>query len=52
MDEPEADDKVVTLNDIKVAIDPNIEMYTDGLVLEFNEEMNSLVLSGNESDCC
>ena len=43
---------VVTINEIQVAIDPDIEPYTDGLTLDFNQEANGLVLLGNESNCC
>ncbi|WP_180954855.1 MULTISPECIES: hypothetical protein [Bacillus] len=52
LDEPDKDDKVVTINGIHVAIDPNIEPYTESLTLEINQEKNGLVLLGNESDCC
>ncbi|PWW32600.1 hypothetical protein DFO73_101865 [Cytobacillus oceanisediminis] len=52
LDEPEENDKVVTINDIKVAIDSDIESVTENLVLDFNKEANGLVLLGNESDCC
>lgn len=52
LDEPENNDKIVTINEIQVAIDPDIESFTDGLTLEFNQEANGLVLSGNESSCC
>lgn len=40
------------INEVKVAIDPQIEPYTEGLTLDFNQEANGLVLLGNESDCC
>ncbi len=52
LDEPGENDKVITINEILVAIDPNIESYTDNLVLEFDQESNGLVLLGNEADCC
>lgn len=52
LDEPEAEDKIVTINEIQVAIDPNIEAHTDDLKLILNEETNGLELVGNESDCC
>jgi Fe-S cluster assembly iron-binding protein IscA len=52
LDEPEADDKLVIINEVQVAIDPQIEPYTEGLTLDFNKEVNGLVLLGNESDCC
>ena len=40
------------MNQIQVAVDPNIEGHIEGLVLDLNEEGNSLILKGNESDCC
>jgi Fe-S cluster assembly iron-binding protein IscA len=52
LDEPEENDKVVTINEIQVAIDADIEPFTSDLTLEFNKEANGLVLLGNESDCC
>ncbi|MEH6908602.1 MULTISPECIES: iron-sulfur cluster biosynthesis family protein [Neobacillus] len=52
MDKPDDNDKVVTINEIQVAIDPDIEPYTEGLTLDFNQEANGLVLVGNESNCC
>ena len=52
LDEPEAEDKVITINEIQVAIDPNIESYTEALVLDLDKQMNGLVLRGNDSDCC
>jgi len=52
LDEPDDNDKVITINEIQVAIDPDIEPYTGDLTLEFNQEANGLVLLGNESNCC
>lgn len=52
LDEPEKDDKVVTINDIQVAIDEMIEDHIEGLILGLNEERTAFVLVGNESDCC
>jgi Fe-S cluster assembly iron-binding protein IscA len=52
LDEPDQKDEVVMINEIKVAIDPEIEPHTNGLTLDYNQEGNSLVLLGNESDCC
>ena len=52
LDEPDENDKVVTINEILVAIDTNIEPYTDNLILDYSQEANGLVLLGNESDCC
>ena len=52
LDEPEKNDMVVTINEITVAIEAEIESYTNDLTLDFNQEVNGLVLLGNESDCC
>jgi Fe-S cluster assembly iron-binding protein IscA len=52
LDEPESEDIVSTINEIQVAIEPNIEAHAQGLTLEFNKDANGLVLIGNESDCC
>ena len=52
LDEPAENDEVVNINEIQVAIDPDIEPYTENLTLDFSEEANGLVLLGNESDCC
>ena len=52
LDEPEKNDRVVTINEIAVAIEAEIEPYTNDLTLDFNQEVNGLVLLGNESDCC
>jgi Fe-S cluster assembly iron-binding protein IscA len=50
LDEPEANDKIVTINEIRVAVDPNIEPYTETLTLDYLN--GGLALLGNESDCC
>lgn len=55
LDEAKADDKVETLNTIKVAIDPKIESMTTDLVLDVQEgpQGKGLVLLGmKDSDCC
>jgi HesB-like selenoprotein len=52
LDEPDEKDKVVTINEVLVAIDPDIEPYTENLTLDFSQEANGLVLLGNESNCC
>jgi Fe-S cluster assembly iron-binding protein IscA len=52
LDEPDEKDKVITINEVLVAIDPDIESYTENLTLDFSHEANGLVLLGNESDCC
>ena len=52
LEEPTKNDQVVAINEITVAIDPDIEPYTENLTLDFNQEANGLVLLGNESNCC
>jgi Fe-S cluster assembly iron-binding protein IscA len=52
LDEPDKNDVVVTINDIQVAIDPDVEPYTEGLTLDYDQENNGLMLVGNESSCC
>ncbi len=48
LDEPDENDIVVTINEIMVAIDSDIEPYTGELTLEFDQERNGLVLLGND----
>jgi Fe-S cluster assembly iron-binding protein IscA len=48
LDEPEENDKVMTINEITVAIDSDIEPYTGDLSLEFDQARNGLVLRGND----
>lgn len=52
LEEPAENDQVVAINEITVAIDPDIEPYTENLTLDFNQEANGLVLLGNENNCC
>lgn len=52
LDEPEDNDNVVTINEIQVAIDPDIEAHIQNSTIDFNQESNGLVLLGNESTCC
>jgi iron-sulfur cluster insertion protein len=52
LDEPNQNDVVVTINEIQVAIDPDIEPFTESLTLEFDKENNGLMLVGNENSCC
>ncbi|MCM3767648.1 hypothetical protein [Neobacillus niacini] len=52
LDEPDEKDIVVTVNEVLVAIDPDVEPYTENLTMDFNQEANGLVLLGNESNCC
>jgi Fe-S cluster assembly iron-binding protein IscA len=50
LDEPESNDIIVEINNIRVAIDPNVEPYTEGLTLDYLN--GGLALLGNESDGC
>jgi Fe-S cluster assembly iron-binding protein IscA len=52
LDGPDKNDVVVTVNEIQVAIDPDIEPFTGSLTLDFDKENNGLMLLGNESNCC
>lgn len=52
LDEPEEDDIVIEANGIRVAIDPSIEIEAKESTLDFNEQANGFVLSGNDRDCC
>ncbi|WP_313799145.1 hypothetical protein [Cytobacillus sp.] len=51
LDEPEAEDKVIIMNDIQVAIDPQLEEDVKELVIEYDRGRNAIVLSGNEGEC-
>jgi Fe-S cluster assembly iron-binding protein IscA len=52
LDGPDKNDVVVTINEIQVAIDPDVEPYTEDLTLDYDQENNGLMLVGNESSCC
>ncbi|OMF57047.1 Fe-S cluster assembly protein HesB [Paenibacillus sp. FSL R5-0490] len=52
LDEPEADDIIVTINEIKVAIDPIIEPNTEDLVLERSGNGSGISMIGNTGRCC
>jgi Fe-S cluster assembly iron-binding protein IscA len=52
LDEPDEKDTVIVINEISVAIDPDIEPYSDNLTLDYSQEAKGLVLLGNESSCC
>ncbi|WP_318503901.1 hypothetical protein [Bacillus sp. T3] len=52
LDEPDEMDKILLINEIQVAIDPNIEAHAQTLTLDVNQEGKALVLLGNESNCC
>ena len=52
LDEPEADDIIVTINDIKVAIDPIIEPNTEDLILDRSGNGQGISMIGNTGRCC
>jgi hypothetical protein len=52
LDEPDAEDKVIAINEILVALDPRIEDHSQQLTLDFKPETGSFVIEGNNSDCC
>ncbi|WP_258549823.1 MULTISPECIES: hypothetical protein [Cytobacillus] len=43
---------IETINEIQVAIDPEIKPHTESMILDYDQENERLVLLGNESDCC
>lgn len=51
LDEPESEDKVVFINEIQVALNPDLEEYTKDLILDYDKYRESLVLLGNVSGC-
>jgi Fe-S cluster assembly iron-binding protein IscA len=54
LDESQETDVTKTINEIPVAIDKMIVEHVEGLKLDVQETEagQSLVLLGNESDCC
>jgi hypothetical protein len=50
LDEPEANDQVVVINEIRVAFEAEIVPHTEGLTLDLLN--GGLALLGNESNCC
>lgn len=52
LDEPEADDIIVTINEITVAIDPIIEPNIEGLTLDRSGDGKGISLIGNTGACC
>jgi hypothetical protein len=42
---------VVFINEIQVAMDPDLEEYTTDLTLDFDKYRESLILLGNDSAC-
>lgn len=49
LDEPQANDIKKVINQIQVAFDPDIEPFTNDLVLEYFEEYNGFQLLGASS---
>jgi Fe-S cluster assembly iron-binding protein IscA len=52
LDEPQADDIVKVINEVKVAIDSSVLFNVEDMTLEYSPDRKGLVLSGNESNCC
>lgn len=54
LDEPEENDVVETINEIKVAIDSMVVQFTENLTLDRQDTPDGagLVMLGNESNCC
>ncbi|MFE8696225.1 hypothetical protein ACFYKT_07645 [Cytobacillus sp. FJAT-53684] len=51
LDEPEADDLVLMINEIQVAIEPQLEADVEELVIEYDRGRHAFVLRGNEGEC-
>jgi Fe-S cluster assembly iron-binding protein IscA len=45
LDEPKKEDKVVMINDIQVAVDPQVEPLLEELVIEYDEGRHAIVIS-------
>lgn len=52
LDEPEEGDKVEYINGIRVAMDPDIAPYLQGMTLEYDEFSQGLILTGGNSYGC
>ncbi|WP_246939372.1 hypothetical protein [Bacillus pinisoli] len=52
LDEPEAEDEILTINDTTVAIEPRIKQNTEGLVLDLSGDKSGLSLIGDTGNCC
>ncbi|MBM7663025.1 hypothetical protein JOC85_003851 [Bacillus mesophilus] len=52
LDEPKAEDEVLTINEVLVAIEPKIKPNTDDLVLDLSGDKQGLSLMGNTGNCC
>lgn len=51
LDEPKENDIIETINEIKVAIQPNMVPFLEGLSLVYNPRTNGIVLIGNNQSC-
>jgi hypothetical protein len=52
LDEPEEEDIIVTINEIKVAIDPKIKPNTEDLILDRSGNGKGISMLGNTGNCC
>ena len=52
LDEPEANDRIFTINDIKVAIDPFIQPDTEYLILDRSGNGKGISIVDNTGACC
>lgn len=52
LDEPHADDIIVNINDINVAIDPRIKPNTQDLILDRSGNGKGISLIGDTGNCC
>jgi hypothetical protein len=52
LDEPEAEDKIIRVNEIQVAIEPNIIDHTNDVILDFDEKDQRIVFKRNQTEYC
>jgi Fe-S cluster assembly iron-binding protein IscA len=52
LDEPRTQDIVTTINEIQVAIDPIIKPHADRTTLDYNAQVDGLILQGPDTDSC
>ena len=52
LDEPQADDIIVNINDINVAIDPRIKPNTQDLILDRSGNGKGISMIGDTGNCC
>ncbi|WP_456275276.1 hypothetical protein [Bacillus sp. AK128] len=52
LDEPKADDEVQTINEVVVAIEPQIKPNINDLVLDLSGDKQGLSLIGETGNCC